>query len=225
MRNYYFILTILFVACNSQISDGDTEKNAIKITQLLDNKSITTFNEWNYFTRGGDNWQKINGDSVLYTCVYVTSADTTTIMVFRPERFILDFPCSFTFDTLNYWRFSLKKAKDNLISVVGVNKNGRDITLATNQKLSTLFTKANPYDKLNSLNELKNKLGVIGVHSYNNRRIGNFIQFYLSRQHILTYFPDSIHIDNEYWKKEFATGKMLNKNWNYRKLENPIDNG
>jgi hypothetical protein len=146
-------------------------------------------------------------------------------MVYRPERFIIDFPCSFTFDTLNYWRFSLKKSNDNLINIVGVNRNGRDVTLAVNQKLTTLFTKANPYDKLSSLNNLKDKLGVIGVHSYNNKRIGNFIQFYLSRQHILTYFPDSIHIDNEYWKKEFATGKMLNKNWNYRKLDAPIDNG
>ena len=68
-------------------------------------------------------------------------------------------------------------------------------------------------------------LGVIGIASYENQRIGNFIQFYISRQHILTYIPDTAKVYNEYWKKNFATGKMIGRNWNYRKLKDPIDNG
>ena len=64
-------------------------------------------------------------------------------MVYRPERFIVDFPCSFIFDTLNYWRFSLRKSKDNFINIIGVNNNGRDTIVATNQKLNTLFPKSN----------------------------------------------------------------------------------
>jgi len=224
MRQYLYILIILFTGCNSQPSDGDIEKKAIKIVQQLNSRSVIIFYEWNYFNRGGDNWEKKLGDSVLYTCNYHTVADTTKLTIFEPEKFIVDFPCAFSFDTLNYWQFSLKKFKNNLVTIIGVNKMGQDITLATNQKLSTLFGKANPYDKFSSLSKFKDSLGVIGI-TIQNKNIGNFIEFILTRQHILTYFPDSLRIDNKYWKEEFSKGKMINKNWNYRKLNEPLDNG
>jgi len=232
MRNYYFILTIFFFACNSQVSDNDApisdhdaEEKAIKLSKQLDSKTLNTLKKWNYFTRGGDNWQKISGDSVLYTCVYFASPDTTTFMVYRPERFIVDFPCSFSFDTLNYWRFSFKKYNDHSINIVGVDKNGRDITLATKQELNNLFTQSNPFAKLDSLNKLKDSLRIIGYHSNSKKGFGYFIQFYISREYILTYLPDSTHFDNDLLKKEFAKGKMINKNWNFRKIVGQIDNG
>lgn len=58
--------------------------------------------------------------------------------------------------------------------------------------------------------------------------MGNYIEFYLSRQHILTYLPDSLYVNpksKELRLKEFAKGKTIKKNWNFRKLDKPMDNG
>lgn len=225
MRYLFYIMTVLLISCNSSLSDKDIEAKAMKITEQLDRKTIETFYEWNYYTRGGDNWTKISGDSALYTCSYSYNDDTTTLTIYRAERFVVDFPCSFNFDTLNYWRFSLKKSNDDLINIEGVNKGGRDIALTTKQKLTSLFNLTNPYDKFSSLNELKDKLEVIGITAYYNKGTGNYVQFFLSLQHILTYLPDSMRFNNDYLKEEFAKGKMLKKNWHFRKLDKPIDNG
>lgn len=186
---------------------------------------MKTFYEWNFFNRGGNNWIKKSGDNNLFTCTYSVVANTTTITISRPGNFVIDFPCSFSFDTLNYKEFSLKKSKDNLVTIIGECKDRQDTILATNQKLDSLFKVTNPYDKLLSLTKLKDSLGVIGITSYDNKGIGNFIQFILSRQHILTYFPDSLYINNKYWKEDFSRGKMINEHWNYRKLDGQIDNG
>lgn len=225
MRQYIYIITIIFSACSSYPSDNEMETNALKISQQLNNQSLGNFYRWNFFTRGGNNWVKKSGDTDLYTCTYLVATDTVTIIVYRPENFITDFPCNFYFDTLHYWRFSLKKSQDDLVAIIGVNKNGQDITLATNQKLNSLFKSTNPYDTLSSLTKLKDSLRIIGITSYNDKSIGNFIQFILSRQHILTYFPDSLYLNNKYWKDEFSKGKMLNKNWNYHKIDGQLDNG
>jgi len=225
MRKLFYLIIIICLSCNSHPSDKEVETNALKIPQQLDSHSVTNFYRWNFFTRGGDNWVKKSGDSDLYTCNYSVVSDTTTITIYRSENFNVDFPCSFSFDTSLYWRFSLKKSQNDLVSIVGVNRNGQDITLATNQKLNDLFQSTNPYDTLSSLSSLKNSLKVIGITSHNDKEIGNFVQFILSRQHILTYFPYGLNLNNKYWKDEFSKGKMLNKNWNYRKLEGQLDNG
>ena len=138
-RQILYILTIVLVSCNSRSSDSDKDMEdcAAKIVQLLDNKSIRTFYEWNYYTRGGDTWLKQKGDSSLFACTYLVHDDTTILIIYRPERFIVDFPCSFSFDTANYWRFSLKKFNNDIVNIEGVNNGGRDISLATNQKLTS----------------------------------------------------------------------------------------
>lgn len=201
------------------------ESTAIKIAQQLNNQSVDNFYRWNFFNRGGNNWEKKFGDSDLYTCTYSVVSDTTTIIAYRPENFNVDFPCSFSFDTSQYESFSFKKSQNNLVVVIGTNRHGKDSILVSNQKLNSLFALTNPFDTLSALTKLKDSLMIIGIASYKNKDIGNFIEFILSRKHILTYFPDSSSVRNKYWKEDFYKGKWINKNWNYRKLDGQLDNG
>ena len=225
MARIYLITTIVLFACISQPSDRVIEDRALRIVKQFKDSSLSIFFEWNYFSRGGENWIKKSGDSSLFSCSYLFDEDTTTLIIYHAESFILEFPCSFEFDTTNYWRFYLKRFNDSIVDIEGASNGGPNFVLATNQKINALFKVSNPYDLFDSLTMLKNRLNVIGISSNNSSDKGKFIQFYLSRQHILTYFQDTIPFESKYWKGGFSNGKKLNNHWNFRKLDNPIDNG
>ena len=231
MKHFTFIFTFfvstVFSACSdSEFSEKNWEYKAILITQIIDSNAIKTFKEWNFFSRGGDNWQKISGDSSRYVCRYYKKADTTFLSFYRPEKFIVDFPCNFVFDTSKYWNFELAKYNDTLVRIKGVNNLGRDKILTIPRSLNNLFISSDPFDKFAELSALKDSIGVFGI-SYRHD-IGEFIQFYLSDEYILTYLPEDLKLKPKYrdkWLKEFKKGKAIKKNWNFRKLDKPIDNG
>ena len=79
---------------------------------------------------------------------------------------------------------------------------------------TTIFPKQNPFVILKSLTNLKDSLKIIGS-SYR-PDIGNFVELWLSRDHKLVYLPDDLKLNDKYsefWKKDFASGKTINKNW------------
>src|SRR5690606_4903698 len=115
---------------------------------------------------------------------------------------------------------------DEDIDVAAWTNFGRDTTIADKIKLKFLFLTNDPFQRIGELSKLKDNLQIIST--FYRPDIGNFIQFYLTNQHILTYFPDTLKINPKFkdvWINYFSKGKNLTKNWNLRKLEEPRDNG
>lgn len=230
MRHYTTILTFIiltaFLACSdSQFSDKNIETKAINITEQLDSNTIKIFREWNFFKRGVDFWVKVSNNNEQYTCNYYSINDTAFLVIPQPYKFITDFPSNFDFDTAQYWRFELSNYNDK-VNIVGVDNNGRDKIIATMLSLDSLFPTTNPFEKFSMLSALKDSLGVYGI-SYH-KDIGDFIQFYLSAQHVLTYIPENLFLNPKFkdvWLKKFKKGQTIKSNWNLRKLDQPIDNG
>jgi hypothetical protein len=222
------LIPIIFSGCiNNEYSDHKIEIKAQRVVKYFDSHSINVFHKWTYTTRGqGGYWFRFEKDSVLYSCGYYNDSDTTKLAVFYHfNTFTNDFPISIALDTTGYFRFIFSKFH-NKIHITATDSNGRDHILLKNINLTNLFKDENPFSTLGNLTSLKDSLGII--HISRNRNVGNYTQFYLSSQHVLTYFPDSLHLNPKFkaiWMKEFATGKVLNKHWNLRKLSKPLDNG
>jgi hypothetical protein len=219
-----FILT-LFISCtDTQLSDKEVEQKAYAIINLLDKNTIDTFRHWSYGTRGGaEIWGKL--DTPSYGCFYFKK-DTLKLSVGLIENFRKDFPYSIIVDTSQVHRIIFKKISDEDINVAAWTNFGRDTTIADEIKLKALFPTKDPFRRFAELSKLKDNLQIIGT--FYRPDIGNFIQFYLTNQHILTYFPDTLQINPKFkdvWMGYFSKGKNLTKNWNLRKLEEPRDNG
>ena len=219
-----FILT-LFVSCtDNNYSDKDVEQRANRIIKLLDKSTIDTFKHWGYGTRGkAEIWAKL--DTPGYGCFYFYK-DTLELTVGLIENFKKDFPYSISIDTSKVHQISFKKISDEIINVSAWTNFGADTIIVEKIKLKDLFKEKEPFQTFAKLSKFKDSLQIIGT--FYRPDIGNFIQFYLTRQHVLTYFPDTLEINPKFkdiWMGYFSTGKTLTKNWNLRKLEKPLDNG
>jgi hypothetical protein len=228
MRFFKTILTIIiltkFLACSdTQFSDKEIEIKAINITQRLDSNSINIFREWGFGTRGQfEIWTKQTWDSSLYSCMYF-KVDTIRLSIGGLEGFKNEFPYDFIIDTSLYHRADFLKINDTTIRISAVDNHGQDHILSQGVSLKVLFKTNDPFQHFKSLSDLKDSLGIYGT--FYRPDIGNFIQFYLSSQHMLTYLPDNPNLNPKFkdvWLKEFATGKTIKKNWNLRKLDNPL---
>lgn len=216
------------ISCfDSSYSDRNIESRAQAIVDRLDNDSINIFKEWNYTQRGKLNyWSKIVSGEQLYSCTYSKETDTTKLIIFKLQAFLKDFPWNYKLDTLKYNQVELSQF-DNSIHVKAT-MDGYGATLDDILIFNGLFISKNPFNHFSKLASLKGDLEVFGISSEG--YIGDFIQFYLSSQYILTYMPDNVYFNLEpkakdFWMKEFEKGKMIKKNWNLRKLEHPLDNG
>ena len=172
----------------------------------------------------GEIWTKKYNDSILYDCFYIKSLDTTSLFIFNEYIYSKEFYCSVVIDTSKYWRFIIKKSDDELIKIIGIDHHGHDSIISNNLKIDSIFLKNNPFNKLDSLSKLRNSIGVYKVEHIS--RLGDFIQFYLTNQDILTYIPDYFTINEKYknyWIQEFSRGKEIRKNWNLRHLDKPRD--
>jgi len=232
MRHYIYILTAFFwttiVGCSGpQFSDKNIEARAINITQMLDTNAINVFTEWSYGTRGqAEIWSKLSFDSSLYTCLYSKNLDTKELFIGQLENFKKDFPYDFLIDTSKYFRAIFSKINDTTIRIITIDNQGQDHILSESIPLKSVFRSNDPFKHFKSLSDFKDSLGIIGT--FYRPDIGNFIQFYLSAQHILTYLPDNPKFNSKFkdvWIKEFETGKTIKKNWNLRKLDKPRDDG
>jgi hypothetical protein len=220
------IAALLFSCDDSAREDKKFEQQANKDIELLDT-TIDLLHNWDYTQRGDVSfWSKLSGDSSLYNCSFYPSADTPKLVIHQIDQFLKDFKSESKIDTI-YHQIELTKIGDTTLRVFATDNQGQDILLATNLSLKKIFPQQNPFDTLGKLTEVKNKLNVIGIRHYNDP--GGFIQFYFpSRQHILTYLPDTLLNSsnlNKFWKTEFLKGKRLKPDWNFRKLEGTIDSG
>ena len=220
------ILILIGCSPTNRISDSEIENRALKISELYDSTNIEIFKTWNYTPRGQAGiWFRKDGDSSLYHCVYIDQIDSAKMMIMGYDNFIKDFKINMSYDTA-YWRISLNRQINGLITIVGVNHHGQDIVIKENIEPDSLFKISDPFDKFKTLTELKDSLKIYGIHNY--ERLGGFIQFNLSEYHILTYIPNLDSLNPKYkqiWIKEFEKGTMIKNHWNLRKLDEALDNG
>lgn len=218
-----FILTLIVSCTGNHYSDKDIEQRANRIIKLLDNSTIDTFKHWGYGTRGeAEIWAKL--DTPGYGCFYFHK-DTLKLSVGLIENFKKDFSFFMNIDTSKVYEISFKKINREDINVSAWTNVGRDTIIFDKINQKTFFTDRDPFQFFAKLSKLKDSLQITGT--FYRPDIGNFIQFYLSNQYILTYFPDNLEINpkcKDIWMAYFSTGKLLNKNWNLRKLETPLDN-
>ncbi len=224
-------IVLLFIACLlhscniSKHRDKKLEEQANHIIQMLDTTSIQFLNDWNYTQRGEANfWSRISGDSSIFNCSFYPVVDTPELKIYQVDKFLNYFKSTLKIDTV-YYQIQLTKKSDTDLNIVGINNNGQDISLFENLPFDKIFPEQNPFDLLAKLTKLKDEINVIGI-SHSNVEKG-LVQFYLpGGQHILTFIPEAILNSGKlekFWKDEFSKGKQLNQNWNFRKLENPID--
>ena len=221
------ILSLNFSCSNTKLTEKEIEDKAISIIERLNNSDVNIFREWNLGLRGqGEIWTKKNNDSTLYSCFYIKSEDTNTMMIFNDYLYSNEFYCSLEIDTSRFWRFIIKKSNEGKLKIIGIDHNGSDHVVSDNLNVDSIYITNNPFTKLDSLSALRNSLGVYGISHI--ARLGDFIQFYITNQDVLTYIPDYSTLNKKYkdwWIKEFSKGKEIKKNWNLRHLDKPRDNG
>jgi hypothetical protein len=221
--NIYLIASVFLSSCTENIvSDKEVEQKAFAVIKSIDQNIIDTFRHWGYSTRGkAEIWSKL--DTPLYNCFYLVNG-TQEIHVWQIENFKIDFPFTLNVDTNFISRLIFKKLTDNKIKVDAIGKLGRDTVINEAIDISKLFQVNNPFDYFSRLSELKNSLGII--ETFYSSELGNFIEFHLTNEYVLTYLPDTLQVDPQFknvWISEFSTGKNLSKNWNLRKLKKPSD--
>lgn len=221
------LVTLLYSCNNTKRGDKEFEEQANTNIQLLDMTTLKFLQSWDYGQRGETQfWSKLSSDSSLYNCSFYPSSDTAKLSVYQVGNFLKDFKSDLKVDAM-YYKIQFTKIADTTLNIVGTNNHGQDTLLAKKLLLFKVFPEENPFDVLRRLTDLKDKLNVIGI-SHNNK-LGGFIQFYFpSGQHILTYLPDTLLNSNnlnKFWKSEFLKGKTLKPDWNFRRLEYPIDGG
>lgn len=217
------IFFLLWGCRNKEYPDAAIEAKAVTISAQLDSNDLATFRKWGLDLRGG--WWRQEGDSLLYVCLYYSN-DTPTIVVAEPEAFKADFAYDFIIDTSFYQRISFSKINDSTIRISASDNHGKEHLLSAGISLHRIFTSRDPFLHFKALAALTARLGIYGV-SYR-PDIGNFIEFYLSSQHVLTYMPEHLYLNpnsQKIWQSEFAKGKNIAKHWNLRKLDKPLDNG
>lgn len=222
------ILIIFLLSCSdSRTSPKTVEQKAGRITNRLDSSSISIFYKWNYTPRGkAEIWSKKSFDSILYSCIYIQFPDTIELRVSQLSSFLKEFPCKISVDTAKYRKVDFLKSIDDNVKIVGIDDFGENHILEQKAAITKLFGASNPFEKLSELSKLKDSLEVFGITS--KQHLGNFIQFYLSSEYILTYLPNDLNLNPQFedvWRKEFARGKIIKKNWNLRKLPHPVDGG
>jgi hypothetical protein len=226
-----WIFLTLASCTDSRFSDQQIEIKALDIVEDLDSIKIKTFYEWGFGHRGkADIFTKhsANADSGFYSysCFYLKDSGRIKLSVGRFENFKKDFPCDLFIDTSKYYKVDFIKINDTTVHISAINNQGHNEIISEKIILNKLFITNDPFKKFKSLHDFKDSLGILG--NFYRPDIGNFIQFYLSSQHILTYLPDNLNLNPKYsnvWLEEFRTGKAIRKNWNLRKHENILDNG
>ena len=86
-----------------------------------------------------------------------------------------------------------------------------------------LYGNKNPFNDLKRLSDLIDKFGIVSVR--HNEYVGGYIQFYLTYEDVLTFVPNNPTVNPIYknvWKDNLESGIMIDKNWNLRKLDQPI---
>jgi len=218
-------IAVLMYSCNNiRPSDKELEEQAKLMVQRLDTSTLNFLNNWDYSQRG-DFWTKSSRDSLIFNCSFYPSIDTPKISAHQVDKFLSYFQSSLKLDTA-FNKIQFTRIADTTLMLIGTDNYGQDTLLFRSLSLGKTFPEQNPFDILTRLTKLKDTLNVMGIAHY---PAFGFIQFYLpDARHVLTYLPDTLlnssHL-NKFWKADFLKGKQIKPNWNFRKLENPIDGG
>jgi hypothetical protein len=211
---------------NSGVRDIEIEYRAQKIATCYDSTNIDIFRTWEYVNRGKSGiWTKYSGETRLYSGIYRDYGAYTELIIISPEYFLKDFGVNFSYEPA-FWKINIKKQSSGFIRIIGVNQHGQDVLLVDNAQHDSVFKQPDPFLKFQHLTNLRDSMQFIGVRYY--ETLGGFIQFFLSPYHILTYIPSYDSLNPQFkhvWLKEFEKGNMIQKHWNLRKLDKPIDNG
>lgn len=218
------VLTNFWKCADSKFSDPTIEKKALEISEQLDEKTINIFNDWGFSKRGKiEIWAKNEKDSISYGFLYF-KGDTIKFTLFGIDAFRKDYPFNAPADLSQYYTVDFSKTKNAKVSIAGTNKNAVRDTIVKDIPENELFTSKNPFEKLKELSDFANDLGIL--NTFHKPDLGNFIEFYLTSEYVLTYLPEYLFIDPKHKDKilkDLETGKQIRKNWNLRQLEKPVD--
>lgn len=228
MQTYkHFLTSILIVLCyacsDKKASTKTIQQKAIEITNRLDSSSIQIFYKWNFSPRGeGEIWSESH-ESGFYNLFYMSFPDTLRVYVNGDiPLFLKNYPINLPIDTASCSRILFFKSADENIKIISEN-NG--ISNAVGRiKERNLFKVLNPIEEISNLSKLKDSLNVWSIKT--NKGLGNFVEFYLTPEDILTYLPNDLVVNPKFkdvWLKEFAKGTTINRNWNLRKKEVPTN--
>lgn len=230
MQNYKQLLTSILITLCFGCSDNRTtnrtiQQKAIEITNRLDSSSVQVFYEWNYIPRGkAEIWYKAIQNTAWYNLIYTSFPDTLKIYVNGDiPTFLKTYPLNFVLESGNYSQISFLKSKDNNIRITATHNNTQHNIRSRIQE-KDVFKQLNPIEQITNLSKLKDSLSLIGITS--NKDLGNFIQFYLSPEDILTYLPEDLNLDPKFegiWLSTFTKGKTIKKNWNLGKQPKPAN--
>ncbi len=226
-----FLISVFLIlsACNdSKFSEQEIEIKAEKITEKLNEKNIGIFRNWGFEYRGkGEIWHKSKVNGTDFRAYYFNEKDSISFMVFSRDLKSTDYPCLIEIDTSKYQsNFWFTKSANEKIIIRATEKDGTDVLIGENYTDEEVFGKNNPFIDLHKLSTLKDELEVYSIS--HKERIGEFIQFYITYEDVLTYVPDELNLNpicKKVWLENFESGKMIKKNWNLRKLENPKQGG
>lgn len=219
------IMSLIFSCNNSKYSDAKIESKARNIVKELSQEDINVFKNWKFEYHGkGEIWRKIKNNRVDFRAYYYKENDSTSFMIYPKHLKSTEYPILVDFDTSkiksNIW---LTKLKNGQIRISPSFKIIGDSIRREKYLETEIYGNKNPFNDLQKLSSLINKCGIVSVS--HNEYVGGFIQFYLTYEDVLTFVPDNLIINPIYenvWKDNIESGVMINKNWNLRKLEQPI---
>lgn len=237
-QNKYLIqlsLALLISSCSNvdYCTECDSNKQAKHLVNSLNDSCIQIFIDWEYEKHQDfDVWRKACWDKGPYSkeyhkCYYAIllhkNADSSTLSVGYLENFKKDFPFELQFDTSKYAGLWFSCKKNGELSIYTNVMHQGDLVLVNLRSgltISDIFKTVNPFEKIESLQRLKNELGLI--KTVYRPEVGNYIQFYLNDTSVVTYFPDKLLINQNLktnWEPVLFKGQKIEKNWYLRTVK------
>ena len=218
-----FLILIFCYGCNRPLlSKKEILANSTQVTKKLNDNNIDIFRKWNFkLIRGSEEWEKQINDSIVYLVHKYKINDT--IIYSLPKRHIhsIEFPISIEVDTSLLSDFaSIKFILDvnKKLSIHSKDKNYKPVLIADSLNVEKFFLNENLFYKLDSLSKLKDELKVYRIDYF--KRNGNFIEFYITSNDILTYIEDKSTLKpRQRWLDNFEKGTEIKPKWNLRHID------
>jgi len=207
------IIGLFIVSCVS------IDEKAKELINEIDSVDLRTLQHLHFVHRGQNGyWQNDSIKRSRYSLHFSQGDNTLELVIHGPKRFINDFSINLEYDT-SIKNLRLVKA-DNEVQIY---KNWDELVKVV--RLDSL-SKKDPFEFVSDLNDLKNKYELVNITHPGH--LGQFVEFYFTTTDVLTYVPDSSNINPQFksiWTKEWDKGQWIDKNWNLRKLDSPIQIG
>ena len=223
-----FIFSIATACSDSNHSAPEIEIKAKRIIQKLSKSNLDVFHDWEFHYRGdAEVWTKSRKIGWEIQALYFKEKDCIFFRIDSRDLRLPDYPCLIKIDTSKYQsKFLFSKSNNEKIKISAFLKVGTEVSIGENYLDEEVFGKNNPFTDLYNMSSIKDEIEVLSI--FNKLRIGNFIEFYITNEDVLTYIPEELIPNigyNDVWLEYFKRGKMIKKNWNLRKLDNPKQGG